>query len=191
MERIESAPWELGFKALGAELQDDGTLVIEGIAADFEVDREDEAFEEGALDRGMKSWMDAGGLVTYLHDPTKALGRATAAWRDGKSIKVRAEIPKPAEGEEPWKVTAYNGVKNGIIRGFSVGGKFKRHMTAAGPRIYDMDWAELTVAPLPVNPRTLFALAGKAFGSPDDEPSEEDLQALIARVDALRATLSA
>lgn len=181
--REQEAQFEFGIKAVDVQEQEDGTLVLEGYASDFLTDRDMEAFEPGAFERGLKAFM-ANPILLYHHKPSDQLGVVREAAIDGKGLKVVAEFPKPPEGSPLLHV--YNLVRRGMMRGFSVGGAFKRRMTATGPRIFDVDMQELSVTPLPVNPRTLFAVAGKAFS--DEEPGE--LERLAAAVEGIETVLN-
>lgn len=170
---------------------DDGTLYIEGTAADFGVDRQNEAFEEGAFDEGMKSYMERNPVLLYHHKGDKALGTVKAWERRGDGIWVKAAIEKPAVGS--WAEDVYNKVKSGVIKSFSVGGLFRRRPGADGvTRIHKADIAEISVTPLPVNPRTQFGLsplaaaAGKAFGELPEMDLEAAEKALTELEDAFR-----
>jgi len=159
------AKFEAGLKAVNVEEGDDGTLYIEGLAADFETDRDAEAFEPGAFQRGLDAYM-ANPVLMHVHRPDEQLGQVTEATLGAKGLHVKGEIPRPPDGT--WAAHAYNLIKRGMMRGFSVGGAFKRHMTPDGPRIFEVDLQEISVAPIPVNPRTLYGVAGKAFGEDPD-----------------------
>lgn len=100
---------------------------------------------------------------------------------DGQGMYVKAWLDKPADGTEDANI--YNKVKSKTIRAFSVGGVFRRKMTPRGPRIHEVDLREISITPLPVNPRSLFELAGKAFGN--DAADEEAFAALAALSTAL------
>lgn len=160
---------------------DDGTLTIEGVASDFETDRDMEAFEPNAFERGMKAYLETNPVLIFHHKPHMQLGQVTQAWIEGKSLRIRAEMPRPPESAGEL-LHIYNLVKRGMMRGFSVGGHFARRMTPSGPRIHDVDWQETSVTPLPVNPRSLFAVAGKAFG---EDPDEDALRSTVDRLEAI------
>lgn len=142
---------------------ENGDLYIEGYAADFEVDRQDEAFEPGAFAAGLKSFMDTNPIMLYHHQYDKALGQYVDARLDQKGLWVKGRVDKPAPGS--WAEDVVQKIKTGTIRGFSVGGIFKRRVNAetGRPSIFHCDLAEISVTPFPVNPRTMFAVAGKAF----------------------------
>jgi HK97 family phage prohead protease len=179
------ATFVLDTKATVTEL--DGELIIEGYASDFDTDRQDEAFEPGAFDAAIKSFME-NPVLLYHHQFDKALGRVLELTRDAKGLLMRAVLDKPAAGS--WAEDIYNKVASGSIKGLSVGGKFHRKMTDAGPKIHKADLMEISVTPMPVNPRTLFAVAGKAFESFDDlaeqtRTEEQIMQDLSDHMDML------
>lgn len=185
--RVDVADFEFGFtldrKADVSETDD--TIIIEGYASDFEVDRQDEAFEPGAFQKALDDYMQ-NPVLLYHHKKDTALGAINEARLDKKGLWVRAQVPKPDEGTT--LSNYYNQIKAGVLRGFSVGGRFMRRMTPDGPKIFKADLREISVTPLPVNPRTLFAVAGKAFV--DDEPTETqdpDLKGLVEKLDAIDA----
>lgn len=167
-------------KAVEVHEEEDGAVFIEGYASDFGLDRQEEAFEPGAFEEGLKSYMASNPILLYHHKSDTALGQVVDAKLDEKGMFVRARVDAP----EPGTIVAdyVRKIKNGTLRAFSVGGKFYRRMTAAGPRIFKCDLGEISVTPYPVNPRTLFAVAGKAF---DAAPAEDDLEVLASLEAAL------
>lgn len=185
----QTAEFEFGFtldgKAVVTEPDDNGHVYIEGLAADFGLDRQDESFEPGAFEAGLKAYMDTNPILVYHHKPDVALGQVTEAniTADGLHVKARVDAPEPGT-----IIADYvRKIKSGTLRAFSVGGRFHRRMTANGPRIFKCDMHELSITPLPVNPRTLFAVAGKAFEAAEDLDSKamENFEAQLARIDAL------
>lgn len=176
---------------------ENGDLFIEGYASDFGVDRQDEAFEPGAFDRGLKSFMDTNPILLYHHKYDSALGQIVDSRLDQKGLWVKARVDAPATGS--WAEDVFNKIKRGTIKAFSVGGIFKRRMTPQGPRIFDCDLGEISVTPFPVNPRTTFAVAaGKAFEDaavpvkPDvpDAVREEDEEMVRLAIETLERVFS-
>lgn len=153
---------------------DNGDLVIEGLAADFNLDDQDEAFEPAAFERGIKAFLENGGPMLYHHRLDEALGQWTEARLEANGLHVKGMIPKPAEGSPLMDV--YNKVKRGMIRGLSVGGKFRRREGSDGrPRIFDAGIREISVTPMPVSRSTLFQVATKAFDD-DDARNQKALE---------------
>ncbi len=166
----------LGQKAVVQE-QSNGDLIIEGYASDYEADRQDEFFEAGAVNDGLKAYLESNPILLYHHQSGNALGQVLEAKIDNVGAWVKARIDKPAAGT--WAQDVYQKVKRGTIRGFSIGGRFfRRHDQKSGlTKIYKADIHEISVTPYPVNPRTLFGVATKAFGDEPD-PRERRLQQL-------------
>jgi HK97 family phage prohead protease len=145
---------------------DSGDLYIAGYASDFDVDREEEAFERGAFDRGLQTYLATNPILLFHHKYDKALGQVVEAHVDSKGLFVKARLDRPASGS--WAEDVFGKVKRGTIKTFSVGGIFKRRMTLNGPRIYDVDLGEISIMPYPVNARAIFSVvAGKAFADGD------------------------
>ena len=171
---------------------DSGTVVIEGMASDWGIDDQDEVFEPGAFQRGIDNFLNTNPVLLYHHDGAKALGRVTDLTETPSGLKMRAEIDPPASGS--WAEDIVNKVKSGTIRGLSVRGKFRRRPNPNGgvAKIYEAGLREISVTPLPVNPRTMFAVAAKAFeDSPEDLSAERlaGLQGSVDRLDAVFALL--
>lgn len=181
----QTAPFTLDFALDGkavAEVESDGRLRIEGYAAGFNTDREDEAFLPGVFERGLDKYFKENPVLCYHHHTDQALGKVEDVKLDGKGLFVRAVLDDP-EPNTPL-ADVYNKVKSGTIRGFSVGGIFKRKLVQGkGVRIHKADVAEISVTPVPMEPGSLFALAGKAFGT------DEDLDASLAALEAFSTAL--
>lgn len=180
------APFTLDFVLEGKSLLSDADegFYVEGYASDFGVDRQNEAFETGAFDAGMKAFMETNPILIYHHKYDQPLGQVKEYKMDQKGMWVKAWV-SPAEAGTPL-ADVTNKIRSGIIRGFSIGGKFHRHMTPRGMRIHTADIAELSMTPLPINPRTLATVAGKAFGDEEDA----DLKSVTERLEKLEAQLA-
>lgn len=182
----ESATFDLGFvldsKSV-VERESDGRLRIEGYAATLGLDRKDEAFLPGVFEKGLDKYFKDNPVLLYHHHYDQALGKVEECRLDGKGLFVKAVLDDP-EPNTPL-ADVYNKVKSGTIKGFSIGGIFKRKMTPQGPRVHQADFAEISVTPLPLEPGSLFDLAGKAFGS--DDRFERAISALNDLFDTLDA----
>lgn len=180
----ESAPFQLDFALdSNAHVELDGkALRIEGYAAGFNTDRENEAFLPGVFDRGLDKYFKSNPVLCYHHHTDQALGVVESAKLDGKGLFIKARLDDP-EPNTPL-ADVYNKVKSGTIKGFSVGGIFRRKMTPAGMRIHSTDIAEISVTPVPMEAGSLFSVAGKAFDG-FDSPEEEAIAKITALVDDL------
>jgi HK97 family phage prohead protease len=185
------APFQFDFLLDGKAVveEDDTHLIVEGYAADFGFDRQDEAFEPGAFDEGMKAFMATNPIVCYHHKYDQALGEVLEWEKKAEGPWVKVRVDKPAPNTPLTDV--YQKIKSGVIKGFSIGGRFHRRKGADGrTRIHKCDVAELSITPLPINPRTLFAVAGKAFGEdPEMDAIEESLDRLEQLFTKLDGTL--
>lgn len=152
-------------------------LCVEGYAAGFGLDREGEAFEPGAFERGLEKYLRTNPILVYHHHYDQALGVVEDARVDSKGLFIRARLDEPEPGTPLADV--YRKVKSGTIKGFSVGGLFKRKQTPSGPRIYTADIVEISVTPLPMEPGSLFAVAGKAASKETPAVQVEKLGELI------------
>lgn len=204
---VETATFE-GALDEKAQVVDEGNkLIIRGIAAEFGLDRDGEAFDPGAFDAGVKAFLENNPILSYHHatkpsldgEPARylQLGRVTKLERKAHGMEMEAEIPKPSPGS--WAEDIYYKVRDKMIKGLSVGGAFKRRWTEKGPRIFGVDLQEIALTPLPVNPRTLLTavVEGKAVDgeairwqpveqAPTDEEFFESMR-LEERVGALEA----
>lgn len=154
-------------KAASVTELEDGDLIIEGWAANFEgVDRENENFTDGAFKRGIKSFLNSQAALCYHHKHDMALGKVLELQEvEGKGLWMKARVDRQVEGSPLWHI--YNGIKKGTLSGLSAGGFFKRKMTPEGLRIADVDFTEISVTPVPIHAGTNFAVvAGKALETP-------------------------
>lgn len=190
--------YDFGVKALDSETPtitetEDGDLIIEGWAAVFEgVDRQGENFAPGAFQRGVKSFLDGSAPLCFHHKRDQCLGKVLdLREEEGKGLKMKARVDFQPESS-PLRYI-YNQIKKGTLSALSVGGFFKRGLLEGGRRIVDMDFTEISVTPVPIHPRTNFAVvAGKALvgdleipNSNEDEIREDDFLQLQFALDAL------
>lgn len=143
---------------------DDGDLIIEGWAADFSgIDRQGENFTDGAFQKGIDEFLANSGSLCFHHKHDHGIGRVEELNEvEGKGLHMRARVTKQPESSPLYYI--YNGIKQGDYKGLSVGGFFDRTITDDGLRINNVDFTEISVTPVPVNPRTTFqVLAGKAL----------------------------
>src|SRR5688500_2800379 len=157
------------------------------------MDRENEAFLPGVFQKSIDKFLAAGGPLVFQHRPQLGqLGQVTALDPTPNGLFMKAIIPKPADSSPLADI--YQKIKRRMMRGLSASGPCKRVMTRGGPRISEIDLQEISVTAVPVNPRTLFAVATKALEGFDPEAAplthdqlsnwaEERFGATAARLD--------
>ncbi len=173
----------LDTKAVSITTDDNGDLYIKGWASDFDEDRDDEQFEPGAFDHGVKAFMETNPVLLYNHrfGPGNALclGQVEVMERrpmpSGKSgMWMEARVDQAEPNTEARQV--YNQIKRGTMRGLSVGGKFYRRAVDGVRKIWKADIMEVSVTPVPANPRGLASVGAKAFGDDSDDGLDEILE---------------
>lgn len=156
-------------------------LVVEGYAAGFDTDRQGEAFQpDDSFERSLRRYLQSNPILCYHHHYDQALGVVEDARVDSKGLFIRARLDTPEPGTELADV--FRKVKSGTIRGFSIGGRFKRQQTPGGARIYTAEIVEISVTPLPVEPGSLFTVSGKAITA---EPMAKQIEAFSEALDRL------
>lgn len=153
--------------------QENGDLVIEGYAANYEIDRAGEFFVPGVFKKAIDTYLARGAPLLYHHKLDRQLGQVIEAEEREHGMWVKAIVPKPVED---WAVDVYNRVRRGMTKGLSVRGNWTPIPTARGGRIGDADIIEVSITPTPVQAGALFSLAGKALA--DYEPTDEEKQAV-------------
>lgn len=168
MKTLVDVPFtfDLELKAVGTQVVEqleDGDLLIEGWGATLDVDREDEAFTDGAFTKGLKKFLSGGAPLCWHHKYDQVIGKVVHAERiPGRGVWVKAIVDKQPETSPLYP--AYQAIKRGRANGLSVGGIFKRIMTELGPRINDVDIMEWSATATPVGSTATFSVvAGKAL----------------------------
>lgn len=156
-------------KSLG---DDEGDIIIEGYAADYEPDRQNEAFLEGAFDEAIEKANRDGLPLLDEHDNKRVLG-AVERLEDhgkGKGLWMRARIFEPMED---WSRATVKAIQRGAKRMLSVRGRSRGVYTPDGPRIAGIDLAEISTTSVGVQPGALFAVAQKslAYAEGEDDSS--------------------
>lgn len=190
-----------GFELEGKSMEEpvvteleDGDLRIAGWAANFDgIDRQGENFADGAFQRGIKSFLAAGGPLCFHHKFDTGVGAVDVLDEvPGKGLWMEARVDKQEPTSPLYYI--YNAVRKGSYKGLSVGGFFKRALTEAGRKIVDVDLAEISITPVSVHGKTNFSVvAGKALETSDvvveqigDDPATQQLEQLEALVNSLR-----
>jgi hypothetical protein len=168
IEKLTDVPFTFGveLKAIGTQVVEqleDGDLLIEGWGATLDVDREDEAFTDGAFTKGLKKFLSGGAPLCWHHNYDRVIGKIVHAERvPGRGVWVKAIVDRQPETSPLYPY--YQAIKKGRANGLSVGGIFKRIMTPNGPRINDVDIMEWSATATPVGSTATFSVvAGKAL----------------------------
>lgn len=198
--RDEKAVTEDEYAKYSDQLEE-GDLLIAGWGANFQLDREDEAFVDGAFTRGLQDFLSGEATLAYHHKNDIALGRVLDAIPvDGKGVRVIARVDNQPLSSPIRHL--YEQVKKGTLNALSAGGYFKRVMTDKGPRISDVDLTEWSITPVPVGRGCNFSVvAGKALASdltsrenvkisdvPEDEIRDEDFELIQHAINLLDET---
>jgi len=145
----------------------DGTLLVEGIATDSGIDRDQQICDPGWLSKAMPAWFKSGGNIREQHDPKRAAGVAIQYTPKDEGHHIRARVVDPISVAK---------VEAGVLKGFSFGARGGRVVVdkaAKGGRIVDGDIYEVSLVDRPANPRCTLTIA-KADGAGDlqavDEP---------------------
>jgi hypothetical protein len=175
-------------------VSDTGTLILKGIAASSALDFQGEEFDEPTLRAAFEKYMATSPTVCLEHNATLVLGRIVAAFYTPRGIEVEAEIPKPSSLAPAILTKAYEAIREGLLRSFSVGGRWKALPLANGvSKLFASYVGETSVAVQGVNPHATFELAGvKALSGSDLDRALANLGdvttgTLDAELSALRA----
>jgi len=203
LEQLAPFVLDLDFKAVeggtpaAVELEN-GDLLIEGVGANYDIDREDEAFEQGAFTKAISKFLEGNAPLCYHHKLDQVIGKVIGLTPvPGTGIQLKAIVDFQPETSPLRHI--YDGIKKGRINGLSCGGRFKRRMTIGGPRIHEVDLLEWSATAVPVGRGTAFSVvAGKAFEGveipklPEVEGvvRDEDEEQVKALVEALTRTFA-
>lgn len=163
----------------------DGSVYVEGLAAGLGRDRVGERFTAGALEAALTQYM-RNPILLWSHDMTAPLGEVVEAHMVPRGLWIKAKVTEPSPSSPLRDIWAK--VKAGVVRGLSVGGKFFRSPDGT---ITGLDLAEISLAPVPMNPETLCqVVAGKAWSVDTDLDTELERLAALGR-NTLDADLAA
>jgi len=154
--------WEFVVDGKAVVSSEDGDLYIEGYASDFDIDRDGEYIAPDALQKALDSYM-RNPVLCYHHKMSDAMGQVVEASVDGKGLWIKARVDAPEPGTEA--ANRFRQVAKGTLRGFSIGGFFKKAVNKGRTMINEIDLVEISLTPTPVNPRTLGSVVGKALNS--------------------------
>lgn len=178
----KSFSWDFAVEGKAVEGAD-GDIYIEGYASDFDIDRDGEYIVPGALQKALDSYMQ-NPVLCYHHKMSEAMGQVVEAKVDGKGLWIKARVDQPEPGTEA--ANRFRQVAKGTLRGFSIGGFFKKAVERGRTMIREIDLVEISLTPTPVNPRTLGTVVGKALM--DDDAAEGENESNL--IECLETALS-
>lgn len=154
----------------------DDDILIEGIAADFQQDRQGEKFLAGAFDEAIAKAAEGTIPLLLEHNNNQPLGVVESLKARDDGLWVRARIAAKAAAD------AWDGAKGkiemirrGMMKGLSVRGHSWGRMGPDGPEIGHIDLAEISVTPVPVQPGALFAVTQKSLEYAADPATHQDI----------------
>jgi HK97 family phage major capsid protein/HK97 family phage prohead protease len=149
--------FQIDFDIKSVTEDEKGTLILKGYGSTWIEDRDEETVVKTAFSESLDEFL-SNPVLLLGHDKKRLIGRVTYASPDNKGLAVIAEVPKPPVGSEAWHIKAYADIKNGLLKAFSIGGRFIRD--ASRKFIEKVHLYELSVIPVPANPTSLFEVVG-------------------------------
>ena len=133
---------------------------FEGVASTPQIDLEGDAFTVDVLKENAERLKGKPILFGHGRDPKlkdTPVGKILDAWIDGGVLKIKAGIYK--KFKDIWEK-----IKNGVLRGLSIGGIAKKIRRETVNVIEDAEIEEVSLAPKPVNPSAqIYNVFGKCF----------------------------
>lgn len=130
------------------EEQDDGTIIVEGIASSESVDCDGEVVKASAIEAALPDYMRHGtGALREMHQPSAA-GTATAAV-EGDVTTIKAHVVDPV---------AVKKVTTGVYKGFSIGGKVTERDAVNKNTITGLRLVEISLVDRPANPDAVLTM---------------------------------
>ena len=152
------------FKAI--DVNEDGSVNIEGYASTNDQDRAGDIIEPNAWSKGGIGNYENNPIILFNHDYHNPIGKTTELGVDDIGLKIKGRISKSAG-----KIRDL--VKEGVLGAFSVGFRVKDadyNEETDGYRIKDAELFEISVVSVPANQAATFSVA-KSFDSDKDYQS--------------------
>ena len=169
------------FKALE---NDDGSVMIRGMASTADFDRAGDTISAEAWQKGGLQNFEKNPIILFNHDYDRPIGRATGMKAGPNGLELECKISKSAHGN------VAELVKDGVLGAFSVGFRVKDAdyiKETDGLMIKDAELFEVSVVSVPCNQSATFSLA-KSFDS--DDEYEEFKKTFTNRVDLAGQSLA-
>jgi HK97 family phage prohead protease len=169
------------FKALE---NDDGSVMIRGMASTADFDRAGDSISAEAWQKGGLKNFEKNPIILFNHDYDRPIGRATGIKAGPNGLELECKISKNAPGN------VAELVKDGVLGAFSVGFRVKDAdylKETDGLMIKDAELFEVSVVSVPCNQSATFSLA-KSFDS--NEEYEAFKKTFTNRVDLAGQSLA-
>ena len=140
-----------------------GNLKLLGYASTWGLDRDNEYVLPSAFDGSLEKYLSSNPILLWQHDHKMPIGTVENAFLDEHGLNVKADVPKPDDREPDFVHLAYNKIKAGVVRTFSIGGQFVRGVKNGKRVITQSNWHETSVVSVPANPGSIFSAAVKAL----------------------------
>lgn len=147
-----------------------GDLVLRGYASTWVEDRDGEFVDPGAFDKSLPAYLEKNPIILWQHNQAFPIGTMTEAFVDGNGLNVVALVHKPDPKEPPELHMAYNKIRKGIVKTFSIGGFFEREFVMGRAVIKTVELMEVSVVSIPSNPDSIFEAASKAVKGGSKRP---------------------
>jgi HK97 family phage prohead protease len=139
-----------------------GDLILRGYASTWVEDRDGEYVDPGAFDESLPKYLAKNPIILWQHEQKMPIATATEASVDGNGLTVAVLMSKPDTHQPDWLHHAYQSIKSGIVRTFSIGGFFEREFVMGRAVIKKVELMEISVVSIPSNPDSIFEAAAKA-----------------------------
>lgn len=174
------------------DLQDDGSLLVSGIASTESVDSQGDIITADAMRKALPDYIQKG-TVREMHAPLAAGVPISAHVDDYGKTHFTAKIVD---------VGTIAKIKAGVLKGFSIGG---RALAKVGNKITELLLRDISVVDIPCNPESYFTIikfdkpmkkckhcdedmekcGGKCSGAMDEKKKSEQIDTLAKTVDSL------
>ena len=139
----------LHFKSIGGN---DEYIEIEGVATDISKDRDGDVVLPLSIDVDN---YNKNPIILYQHDKTKAIGKTISLEKTETEVRIKAQIFKTLNPE------VFAGVKNGILKTFSIGfiGKDGHYDEETDTWFWTkIELLEISVVTVPANTNAIFSV---------------------------------
>lgn len=147
-----------------------GDLILRGYASTWVEDRDGEFVDPGAFDKSLPLYLEKNPIVLWQHDQKMPIAKATEAMVDNNGLVFAALMHKPDAKQPDWAHHAYQSIKSGVVRTFSIGGFFEREFVMGRAVIKTIELMEVSVVSIPSNPDSIFEAAAKAVKGASHRP---------------------